>query len=103
MPGTNACHLSESARIPVEVASHGVRTAALQQFNELVLSSNAANTSIAVASSYTGKRKSFSFPDALQGGGDNMDFVTWSELIYLLISLVTLTFAILSYLNSKKR
>ena len=59
--------------------------------------------SVAVASSYTGKRKSFSFPDALQGGGDNMDFVTWSELIYLLISLVTLTFAILSYLNSKKR
>ena len=59
--------------------------------------------SVAVAFSYTGKRKSFSFPDALQGGGDNMDFVTWSELIYLLISLVTLTFAILSYLNSKKR
>ena len=59
--------------------------------------------SVAVASSYTGKRKSFSFPDALQRGGDNMDFVTWSELIYLLISLVTLTFAILSYLNSKKR
>ena len=32
-----------------------------------------------------------------------MDFVTWSELIYLLIELVTLAFAILSYLNSKKR
>lgn len=32
-----------------------------------------------------------------------MDFVTWNELIYLLIELVTLAFVILSYLNSKKR
>ena len=51
----------------------------------------------------TGKRKSFSFPDALQGGGDIMDFVTWSEMIYLIIDLVTLAFVIMSYLNSKKR
>ena len=32
-----------------------------------------------------------------------MDYVTWSELVYLLLNLVTLTFVILSYLNSKKR
>ena len=32
-----------------------------------------------------------------------MDFVTWSELIYLLIDLATLAFVILSYVNSKKR
>ena len=32
-----------------------------------------------------------------------MDFVTWSELIYLLIDLATLAFVIMSYLNSKKR
>ena len=31
-----------------------------------------------------------------------MDYVTWSELVYLLLNLVTLTFVILSYLNSKK-
>ena len=36
-------------------------------------------------------------------GGDGMDFVTWSELVYLLIELITLAFVILSYLNSKKR
>ena len=36
-------------------------------------------------------------------GGERMDFVTWSELIYLLIELITLAFVILSYLNSKKR
>ncbi len=32
-----------------------------------------------------------------------MDFVTWSEMIYLLIDLVTLAFVIMSYLYSKKR
>lgn len=32
-----------------------------------------------------------------------MSYVTWSELIQLLIELVTLTFVIMSYLNSKKR
>lgn len=32
-----------------------------------------------------------------------MDYVTWSELIQLLIELVTLAFVIMSYLNSKKR
>ena len=30
-------------------------------------------------------------------------YVTWSELIELLLALITLTFVILSYLNSKKR
>ena len=32
-----------------------------------------------------------------------MDYVTWSELVYLLLNLVTLAFVILSYLNSKKK
>ena len=32
-----------------------------------------------------------------------MDFVTWNELVYLLMELVTLAFVILSYLNGKKR
>ena len=32
-----------------------------------------------------------------------MDFVTWNEMIYLIIDLVTLAFVIMSYLNSKKR
>ncbi len=36
-------------------------------------------------------------------GGDRMDYVTWSELIYLMIELVTLAFVILSYLTGKKR
>ena len=36
-------------------------------------------------------------------GGDGMDFVTWNELVYLLMELVTLAFVILSYLNGKKR
>ena len=45
----------------------------------------------------------FSFLNVSMEGGDRMDFVTWSELIYLLIELVTLAFVILSYLNSKKR
>ncbi len=30
-------------------------------------------------------------------------YVTWSELVELLLALITLTFVILSYLNSKKR
>ena len=30
-------------------------------------------------------------------------YVTWSELVELLLALVTLTFVILSYLSSKKR
>ena len=30
-------------------------------------------------------------------------YVTWSELVELLLALVTLTFVILSYLNGKKR
>ena len=30
-------------------------------------------------------------------------YVTWSELIELLLALITLAFVILSYLNSKKR
>ena len=45
----------------------------------------------------------FSSLYARMEGGDGMDFVTWSELIYLLIELITLAFVILSYLNSKKR
>ena len=57
----------------------------------------------AVASSLQRKSKSFSFLNVSMEGGDRMDFVTWSELIYLLIELVTLAFVILSYLNSKKR
>ena len=57
----------------------------------------------AVASSLQRKSKSFSFLNVNMEGGDRMDFVTWSELIYLLIELVTLAFVILSYLNSKKR
>ena len=36
-------------------------------------------------------------------GGERMDFVTWSELIYLLMEIATLIIVILSYLNSKKR
>ena len=45
----------------------------------------------------------FSSLCARMEGGERMDFVTWSELIYLLIELITLAFVILSYLNSKKR
>ena len=59
--------------------------------------------SVAVASSYTGKRKSFSFPDALQGGGDVLMYVTWYELIEFIMALITLAFVIMSYVNSKKR
>ena len=51
----------------------------------------------------TGKRKSFSFPDALQGGGDALMYVTWYELIEFIMALITLAFVIMSYLNSKKR
>ena len=36
-------------------------------------------------------------------GGDVLMFVTWSELIELLLALITLAFVIMSYLNSKKR
>ena len=32
-----------------------------------------------------------------------MDYVTWSELIQLLMELATLTFVVMSYLQNKKR
>lgn len=40
----------------------------------------------------------------MPGKGEVMPvYVTWSELIELLLALITLAFVILSYLNSKKR
>ena len=82
----------------------------VQAFVGIRKDSRSSYPSVAVASSASSERmklqgsaKSFSFPDALQGGGDIMDFVTWSELIYLLMDLATLAFVIMSYLNSKKR
>jgi hypothetical protein len=58
---------------------------------------------VAVASSLQRKLKSFSFLNACMEGGDVLMFVTWSELIELLLALITLAFVIMSYLNSKKR
>ena len=44
------------------------------------------------------------FPSLMLCKGEVMSmYVTWSELIELLLALITLAFVILSYLNSKKR
>ena len=83
--GTNARHLSESARVPVGLPA--------------LRKGNGGGGFLRC----TGKRKSFSFPDALQGGGDVLMYVTWYELVEFIMALITLAFVIMSYVNSKKR
>ena len=53
----------------------------------------------------------FSFLDACMGGGDEMDYMTWQDFVYVSLQIIALVIAILSYLhrndnhhdNSKKR
>ena len=54
----------------------------------------------------------FSFPDACMGGGDEMDYMTWQDFVYVSLQILAIVIAILSYLhrddnnhsdNSKKR
>ena len=60
--------------------------------------------SVAVASSVVqGSANLFSFPDALQGGGDVLMYVTWYELVEFLMALITLAFVIMSYVNSNSK
>ena len=49
----------------------------------------------------------FSFLDACMGGGDNMDYMTWQDFVYVSLQIIAIVIAILSYLHrnddSKKR
>ena len=49
----------------------------------------------------------FSFPDACMRGGDDMEYMTWQDFVYVSLQIIALVIAILSYLHrnddSKKR
>ena len=41
----------------------------------------------------------FSFLDACMGGGDNMDYMTWQDFVYVSLQIIAIVVAILSYLH----
>ena len=41
----------------------------------------------------------FSFPDARMRGGDEMDYMTWQDFVYVSLQIIAVVVAILSYLH----
>ena len=41
----------------------------------------------------------FSFPDACMGGGDTMDYITWEQFVDVMLRIIAIVIAILSYLH----
>ena len=41
----------------------------------------------------------FSFPDACMRGGDDMEYMTWQDFVYVSLQILAIVIAILSYLH----